>query len=405
MTAVIGVKASQRKALDAASPPLSGDNGVVSVDGLPALAPATEAWDDFTVRANGALADGVAALPSGQTYNIKHEDVAVTSGRLVATNIGTAVASYVQVPLTNPGIRVGTRLTFSAYSTDGGAASIGFWETPIDDSDATPIEDSPCHFNVSPDAWSFAVWENGSIVTIQSAYWDTPLTADGSTIYTVEIFIDREADTAYVSVIDDSGAVLLRQTFTDARIGAIEGNYAYIEHYRVATTNTLPSFLSWWADSMHPAALAQAQQSHSIDAVVDDYQRASVYLRYAPLSLETYTVGGSLADIDATDVILPPIVAPASGRIWVEASFVIGMSAADGVYVAVASGVTSYETQELVSAKELDGFVHYKALVTGLAAGSAYSFKLQAFHTGGATVEIYAHEGTGRRIYMRATPA
>jgi hypothetical protein len=204
----------------------------------------TEMADSFAAHADGPPA----TTQTGQPYllNGTHNSIAaVTSGRLVAVTPEAAVATYTQVQLSQPGRHIKARFSLSPYTTTGGAATMGFWAAPMDDDTGTGVQDSPCHLVIAPTSWSFDVWSGNVSTTVRSAFWDTPLLTDG-TIYEAEVYLDRVAGIALV-IVKQGDTVLLRSEFRHALIASVAGPIAFIEHFRSATTNSLPSFVDWSA--------------------------------------------------------------------------------------------------------------------------------------------------------------
>lgn len=210
--------------------------------------PVAAVLDNFERHADGPPARTL----NGAEYYLRGthaSTVTVKNGRLIAVAPEDRVATYVQTRLQHPGTLIGARMAFSPFSTRGGAATIGFWSAPMDNDTHTLPENSPAHFVLSPSSWNFSVWSGGVETKVAGGIWLWPLVADGVSQYRVKLILNREASSAIIIVADERGTVRLRRRLVNPLIGRIPGNYAFIEHYRAAKTDTLPLYTQWWAGS------------------------------------------------------------------------------------------------------------------------------------------------------------
>lgn len=179
----------------------------------------------------------------------------VRSGFLSTTTTASAQAgSYRIAQLAGPVLRVGARFAFSSYTAGGGLLALSIQATSI----ATKVEGqvpvSPMHFTISPTGWSLDVndVDNTAVETVASGTFDTALTADGATLHSVEIVLDRDRQQCFVTFPDGQTVV-----FTDSRF-ALAGQWVYIEPFKAAgslSTKTNALVREWWADSRAVEAL------------------------------------------------------------------------------------------------------------------------------------------------------
>lgn len=360
-------------------------------------------WDDFSQQPDGVPV----ATKSGTTYllNGTHSaSVTVASGKLIAVTPQASVATYVQTPMRRPGTRVGARLAFSPYTVSGGCATLGFWADPMDNLTGTPVRSSPCHFVIAPTLWSFSVWNegDGSDIEVGSGFWQTPLVADGATEYSVDIQIDRRNSCAYVLVTGPSGVVIMNRKFSHSMIGSVPGNYAFIEHYRTAVTNTLPLFYDWWADSAVFSGRVSAQLLASIPA-------RPATIQYRPASSVLYTAPtGASADVDATNLALA--FTPATDKAIVTFSGFVKFFGATDLYWTVRILSSTFGSEQVVNGGEKsitpsDGKRTVQFLITGLTPGSPVVIKWGHLATLANAAVLWADAGTSRGLTMKAESA
>lgn len=216
----------------------------------PLTAQAVELRESFAGIADGP-APAVAATRQAMTNFQFYAGSApyVRSGFLSTTTTASAQAgSYRIAQLAGPVVRCGARFAFSSYSTAGGLLCLSIQASSI----ATKVEGqvpvSPMHFTISPTGWTLDVndTDNTGVETVASGTFDTALTADGATLHTVEVVLDRDRQQCFITLPDG-----LTIVYTDARF-ALAGTYVYVEPFKTAgslSTKTNALVREWWADS------------------------------------------------------------------------------------------------------------------------------------------------------------
>lgn len=155
--------------------------------------------------------------------------------------------AYRIAQLSGPVISCGARFAFSSYSLDGGILCLSIQNSDISSTPSVPV--SPMHFWISPTgSWSLDVNDTAgtAVETIASGTLASPLVANGTTLYTVSIVLDRDRNKCHVFFPDGT-----MQTFVDSRFG-LPGNWVYLEPFKTLTNASSKSnalVREWWADS------------------------------------------------------------------------------------------------------------------------------------------------------------
>lgn len=124
----------------------------------------------------------------------------------------------------------------------------------------------------------------------------------------------------------------------------------------------------------------------------------TVYMPAGDLSYNVTSTSSSLADVDATNLVVA-FTAPPSGKVHVGAEFLRNTPAAQQIYFGLrdASGLVTGTTQYSGHAPTVNDDIHrvrHTFPVSGLTPGTAYSYKLAAKVSGGTGI-IYYGDGAG----------
>lgn len=235
----------------------AADNQVL-VASAPVQATGSELREAF-----GSMSDGAApaaAVTRQTTTNFSFYAGAlpyIRDGFLSTTDPTTAQAgSYRIAQLTNPVLRVGARFAFSTYSVDGGLLALSIQATSISLKTEGQVPVCPMHLTISPTTWSLDVndTDNTAVETVASGTFDVPLTADSTTLHTVEVVLDRDRQKCYVTFPDGDTV-----EFSDSRF-ALPGAYVYVEPFKTAgslSSKANALVREWWADSRMIEVLPQ----------------------------------------------------------------------------------------------------------------------------------------------------
>lgn len=347
-----------------------------------------EVWDRFTDRPDGAIV----SPKSGKPYTLSGGLVGATALPRVAggklTYAPTAAgAGYASIPVSEPLRRVGGRFSFGTYTTNVGSVGLLGWAGDVAQTFPV-IPDSPCHFIIGPATWAYGVVTGNALVPVASGTFATPLVA--GTVYSAEVYIDRERSTAYVFLPDGSVQVV-----SHALIGSVQAAYAGWELYRETTTDAITAFHSTWADSNSDSPMARVERAVAAQGAI----RA---LTYAPSGAADVAVPTSLTDIDATNLTLPAFIAPTSGRVLVEFTGYVSMTGAGQLLWGIANGGASLGVQTMVN-QQYSGQLTLRQ-VLNVSAGSSYSLKWQHFCTTASVATFKLLAGSGYIATMTVTP-
>lgn len=273
-----------------------------------------DVWDDFSQHADGPLATGAKTV-SGQSYFVNQthgESVAVSGGGLVAVPNGAAVATYMQ-HLFPGGVRSELfEVSFTPYTTTGGTAAFGAWSQQMDDSTSTLPPDGPLHVGFSPTGWGFGYFSGGTLTNLATGTFSTPLVADSVTRYTAGVWIDPETSRAGFFVLDVDGTPLLSRDWTDSHFKTIPATYSFFEHFRAASTDTLPIF---WRVSYN----ASNRQSVSTQRRIGKMPQRRIASRMVDDGSAYMAPTGSAANVDSATAYLDFIPETATALVTLSA--------------------------------------------------------------------------------------
>jgi len=211
------------------------------------------AYDLCSARSNGTPT----ATDSGHTWNLQGTTGATPTirGGLLTLPLGapTSSAGYALLSLASPVLRVGGRFVLSSTASSSGGPALGAWSS----TSGIP-NSSSAHLAISSAYWQFGVWSGGVFTDLipkgrlsSSVYFSTPLATDGSTVYTVDIEIDRATSTAYLFLPDGSTAVV-----SDPLIGSIAATHPFWEMFTQVSGDAIAGWTEIWADSAAPSSRA-----------------------------------------------------------------------------------------------------------------------------------------------------
>lgn len=337
-----------------------------------------EAYSDFRSAANGQPT----SLDSGQKWTHtgpiggSHE-LRVVDGALTNEIASGPTAGYAEAELAGTVTRIGAKVTFGAYSTDDGVAALAIVSAPFDDSDIPAMS---CHLVVGPTRYIFGVWENpGTLVSLQTRDFDTPLTADGATEHMIEVQIVGSTATILVS-----GGIVGQ--VTDARIATSGGPYCYWEVYAVdAATDSKAAFQEVWADSRIESYRATGASVATLAEAV--LGRTTTVARHYVGTDDNVTLTGSFQELNTA--LRCPIIFPRSGKLLVEFTGYLISTSGTAVILAIfydegltVTAQTHWITQ---GAQAYDGNFRTSAIVTN-EPGSSGTFYVGAWRVSGDAV-------------------
>lgn len=361
----------------------------------------SEVWDSFALQPDGYPVQ----TQSGQDYILRgtHGSIGIVSGGyLTALTPNDRAATYTQIQMQKPGICIGASFVFGAKSANGGSATIGFWKLPMDNDTVTPVEDCPAHFVIKPDGWSFDVWSGGVGTTIASGSWLTELATDGATLYSAECVLDRDASAAYLRISAADGQVLLNRRVSNALIGSVPGNYAFIESFRTAANQSLAAFRTFWADSKvvsRPPAAVKDYNTPNPPAAV-----SYGYVGTPSAGNGQYTAPtGSNADVDATNLVVP--FTPKGSKVMVEMSAFVKFFQNINYYWTVRVLTSTFGSIQIANGGEKsvipsDGIRSAKILVEGLTPGQPVSLKWGHLGSVSSSAVLWASADQARKATM-----
>lgn len=164
----------------------------------------------------------------------------IINGKL--TNADTASkAGYAQANLGANVTHLGG--TFTLRAGTGGAngrAAFIVWQTPMLNPAIVP--NTGCHLTIGETTWSFGVYEDGVLTTLNSGAFVEALTCDDETVYSCDIALS--GTTATIDLPDGA-----QQVITDARIASLAGYYVCYETYQTSTTDIKAKFISVYGNT------------------------------------------------------------------------------------------------------------------------------------------------------------
>jgi hypothetical protein len=212
-----------------------------------------EVWDHIADHPTGAL---TGLLPDGSLTGLWLTGAAaaaqpvIAGGKLTIAAAGASVGSYPEILLKNPAKRIGARWTFSATATPGnGTAALAVWAVDIAGTFPT-IPNTPIHLAITAGGWIYGYYLGNALTVLAQGLFTPPLIADGITVYTADIYIDRAKGQAILFLPDGSSTVV-----ADSHITSIIGLYACWETYTNLSTDALVGYTDVWADSLSFADL------------------------------------------------------------------------------------------------------------------------------------------------------
>lgn len=228
----------------------------------PLKAQGVELRESFTGMADGAAPTVASTRQTTTNFQFYAGSAPyVRSGFLSTQTPNSAQAgSYRIAQLAGPVLRCGARFAFSPYTNAGGLLCLSIQATSIASKVEGQVPVSPMHFTISPTGWTLDVndVDNTGVETVASGSFDTALTADSTTLHSVEIVLDRDRQQCFVTFPDGQTVV-----FTDSRF-ALPGTYVYVEPFKTAgslSTKTNALVKEWWADSRAVEALPQIRRN------------------------------------------------------------------------------------------------------------------------------------------------
>lgn len=202
-----------------------------------------EVWDEFALHPDGPVTAASKAA-TGQNYVVCGNNCAlvVDSGKYTMVPAALPAAAYANVVLPTNGARIGGTFTLSPYSTDTACVALMFWATPFGPTHVG-VPDTACHLVIAPGFYDLGRFENGAFTSYMTGgAFGTPLTADGTTLHTVDMVIDPDGSTVTVTLPDGTTMVT-----TDAYIGSTVAPVACWELYRMGEGDPLGAWASSWA--------------------------------------------------------------------------------------------------------------------------------------------------------------
>lgn len=252
----------------------------------------------------------------------------IRNGRLTRLDHTVAMyGAYRIAELSRDVVRIGATFAFTPWTAHGGLLCLSIQETSIAENVAVPV--SPMHLRLTPVDWAIDV--NATAATevegVSSGTFREPLVADGVSLHTIEIIIDRQLGQCHLSL--PNGAQV---TLGDARF-KLPGRFAYIEPFKGSSVDlpnqTEPLVKSWWADSNFDTAqgyraanmslwtpvsgFANGWQDYTTDFRQAQYRHVGEYVELRGLIRS--------GTINATAFTLPPWARPKAAEIFTSASY------------------------------------------------------------------------------------
>lgn len=348
----------------------------------------TDIWDDFTQKEDGSLTTPIL----GGAYRTHGGSIGETAVPRIVSGALTYVptaggAGYAEIPLTGRLRRIGGRFTLSPYTTNSGSVVLIGWVGPVSATFPT-IPDTPCHLAVTAIGWQYLVFQGNASTSIASGTWAAPLATDG-TVHSVEMMIDSSRAKAYLFLPDGS-----IQIISHAYLGSMTPTYACWELYRASSTDSIGSWINTWADSTSDAALVRGLRATTspLPTYALSYQATSADI----------TIPSSTGDLDATNLVLPAFNAPASGKVLVEFSGQLSMTASAGVLWGVRNGSTTLNLLRVMD-QQFSGTCVYRRVLS-LSAGASYTLKWAGLVTVAGAAKLKIDTAGGYHPTMSATP-
>lgn len=180
----------------------------------------------------------------------------VVSGKL--TFAASTGGGYYYINTEDPVQSISASWTFSPYTTGGGAAVLFVFATTPTSITGAPgslIPASPLHMVVSPTGWDFSVFDGISNTPSNVAFgtFETPLTANSTTVHTCKVILDRSEGSAYIYLPDGDIVKVFSISLKSPAY------FPGIEPFRfIGSTDTLAEFTQWECKTFDDGELADA---------------------------------------------------------------------------------------------------------------------------------------------------
>lgn len=236
-----------------------------------------EGFIDFTTRGNGSVefADtGQLMHMTSTTYKAAGTGAPRISGgkwSLAAGTVDTPVATYLHMPLSDNGMRVGAEWTVAADDGGLGAAGVILWGAVyLRDFGYPNVPPARLHLSCIPHGgtWSLYVCNGtgaaGGFPVVASGAYATPA-FDGTALWTIDASIDPVSGNVNIICPDGTRATVLASTIYNAAVAAgflnagpyvpdvrkLPGNFAVIEHFAThpIAPAVFPAFTKFWAST------------------------------------------------------------------------------------------------------------------------------------------------------------
>jgi len=312
-----------------------------------------EVWDDFSLQPDGDITNAA----TGQPY-IVYPATGVRKPRVVSGKLTFDVGAdggYASVRLARPVTYMQCRFTLQGGTTTSGVVGLIPWVTDIGASlDLGQVAQTPAHLVVGHASFILGTFDGGA-AGLEQRYDGTfspVLATDGTTVHTVEMWIDSKRGFIILKLPDNSMHLIHDEKFK------VPGYFACIEPYRyIPATDPLPAFVSWAASS-------------SPDKLLEGYNLLASHLQvseYYPTSDASLILNGSGTGTDGTRQEIVGtrklVVVPSSGKVLVTASLFLDITS-DGLAIAnVGSGNTMFTTVVIGSKVAHSGWVTIQKIV------------------------------------------
>jgi hypothetical protein len=191
------------------------------------------------------------AIPSNPTAVPR-----VVSGKL--TFAASTGGGYYYINTDDPVQSISASWTFSSYTTGGGSAVLFVFATTPTSITGVPgslIPASPLHMVVTATGWDFSVFDGISNTPINVAFgtFETPLTANSTTVHTCKVILDRGEGSAYLYLPDGD---IVKVFSASLKVPAY---FPGIEPFRfTGSGDTLAAFTQWECKTFDDGELAEA---------------------------------------------------------------------------------------------------------------------------------------------------
>ena len=282
-----------------------------------------EVNERFANYATGSLTNTLTGL-SYTPYGFSNNPVNVPrieSGTLTY-DVTATQGGYASVQLADSVTRFGGSFFFDSATSNVGVAAMAIMESEIGGSvtGGFGVPRSPAHLQINPTSWSYQVFltTGAAPTSLGGANWATPLAADGATLHTAEVILDRVQGTAYISLPDGNTV-----TITDPSI-KLAARWIFWEPYRNATTENRAHFVESWSSSQSPAELVALKRAMRAQA-------GSTWFAETATGTDM-VISGTTTDVPGAVL---SYLTPANGKVLVTLSAQITSAALGDVFFAV----------------------------------------------------------------------